>query len=134
MHRVSNVLDALLSDIVERIGESFTNAVADCAGDPDPARLRQCLQPRCDIDVVAEDILGFDNNVAKIDPNSEADALVLGGNGISIHHSVLDFDGTAHCVYRAWELRQQAITGVLDDAAAMLLDLDWDGSARENVS
>jgi hypothetical protein len=58
----------------------------------------------------------------RLNPNSEADARVLRDIGIAVNHRALDLDGTAHGIHHAWKLRQHA-AGVLDDAAAVLLDL-----------
>ena len=95
----------------------------DPARDTDTARLCYCFQPRRDIDGVPEYILRFDNNIANVDPNSEADALIIGDVRIAIDHSVLDLGCTAHSIHHAGKLRQHPVAGVLYGAPAMLLDL-----------
>ena len=88
----------------------------------DPTRFCERLQPGGDIDAVAEDILVLDDDVAEIDPNPEPDAVVLGYVGLAVDHRPLQFHRTAHRVDDAWEFRQQAIAGILDDAPGMLGD------------
>jgi hypothetical protein len=53
---------------------------------------------------VAIDVLAFDDDIADIDPDSQADAIDLGGAGIVILDQPLNFDGAADRVHRARKL------------------------------
>jgi hypothetical protein len=95
-----------------------------------PPGSAKSLQPRRDIDAVAKDILGFDNYVAQVDPNAEADALVLGHIGVAVDHRALDLHCAPHRIHNTWKFHQHAVAGVLYGAPAMLLDLWIDQMAE----
>jgi hypothetical protein len=75
------------------------------------------------VDAVSVDIVLFDDYVAEIDADPELDPPVLGHFGFAVDHCALDLGGTAHGIHRARKFHQQAVAGVLNDAAAVLLDL-----------
>src|SRR6516225_11070737 len=97
--------------------------VADGARNADPARLSDRLQPGSDIYTVAEYVLGFDDYIAKVDPNSKANALVFRRIGIAVDHRALDFGRAANRIHYTRKFHQQAVARVLDDPAAVFLDL-----------
>ena len=73
----------------------------------------------------------LDDHVAEIDADAKPDAPLVGHIGLAVDHPALHLDGAAHRVDDAGEFRQQAVAGVLDDAAAMLLDLRIDQLAGD---
>jgi len=83
-HRSSNVLDALLAPILERINEPVADLVAHHPRDADPAGLCERFQARRDIDAVTEDVAAVDDDVTEIDPDPEPDPAVLGHTGLAI--------------------------------------------------
>jgi hypothetical protein len=124
-HWPSNVLDALLAQIFEGVGQLVADVVSHCPRNADPARLCEGFDARRDIDAVAEDVAVLDYDVAEIDPDPEPDP-VLGRTGFAIDHRPLQFGGAAHRIDDARELHQHAIAGRLDDAAGMFADLRVD--------
>ena len=91
-----------------------------------PAGLCERLQPRRDIDAVAEDVVAIDDDVAEIDPDPEPDPAVLGHTGLAIDHRALQLGGAADRVDDAREFHQHPVAGRLDDAAGVLADLRID--------
>src|SRR5208283_6057493 len=89
----------------------------------DPTRLGQRLQPRCDVDAIAEDVVAIDDNVADVDPDTKLDPLFGRNTRVALGHATLHIDRTAHRIDYARELQQQAIAGGLDDPAAVFGDL-----------
>jgi hypothetical protein len=75
---------------------------------------------------VAKDVVGFDDDVAEVDPHSEANEFVFGRICVAVDHPALDLDGTANRIHHAAELGEHAVTGILYDAPAMLFDLRFD--------
>jgi hypothetical protein len=75
------------------------------------------------VDAVAENIIRFDDHVAQVDPNPEADALVFGCVGIAVDHCALDLYGTANRIHHARKFRQHPVADVLYDAPTVLIDL-----------
>jgi hypothetical protein len=53
----ASVLEALLAHVLEGVREPVADMVADGARDADAARRRQSLQPRCDVDAVAVNVV-----------------------------------------------------------------------------
>jgi hypothetical protein len=122
-HRSRNVLDLLLTQVLEREGEFVANLVADNAADANPAGLGSGFEPCRDINPVAVNISPVPDDVAEIDPHAEFNAAIRRYIGVSLGHSALHFDGAAHRVDDAGELDEQSVAGGLDDPASVLLDL-----------
>ena len=80
------------------------------------------LDPRRDVDAVAEHIAFVDHDVADIDADAKANALALRQIGVAVLHPLLHDDGAAHGVDDRGELDQHAVAGGLDDASAVLVD------------
>ena len=101
-------------------------------GDTNSARLSNTLQPRGDIDAVAENIVVVKNDVTDVDADPEIDA-VLWEIHILTGHAALNLNRAASGIHRAGELHQQPVTGGLDDAAAMSGDGGVDHGISDNL-
>src|SRR6516164_4066217 len=122
-HWPRDVLDLLFAHVLEGERKPLANVVADGARNADPARLSALLQPGSDVHSVTEDIVFLNDYVAKIDPDAEPDPALLRHVRLAVDHSPLDLYGASHGVDHARELGQQALTGILHDPTAVLLDL-----------
>src|SRR5262249_55792706 len=60
------------------------------------------------------------------DPNTEPDPALLGHLGLALGHPALDLHGASNGVHDTRKFRQEAVAGVLDDAAAMFGDFRID--------
>ena len=94
----------------------------------DATRLREPFQACGHVHTIPKDVTAVDNDVPDIDADAKLDPLFLRYTGIAFGHAALNIDSTAHRVYNAAELSEQAIAGVLDDPSAMFAIL---GSTRE---
>jgi len=83
---------------------SIRNVIAHGTGNRDPARLGNALQSRRYVDTVAKNVFAFDNDVAKVDPDSEFDATVLRYTGVPITHPALKLGGARNRVHHARKL------------------------------
>ena len=83
-----------------------------------PARLANALQPRRDIDAVAQNVVALDQHVAEIDADAIDDALGLGRLGVALDHQFLDRDRAFDRGDDGGKLQQQPVARRLDDAAA----------------
>src|SRR5215472_5452381 len=97
--------------------------VAQRSRNADPTRRGEGFESGRDIDAVAENVVGLDDDVAEIDPDPEPDAALVRNPGLAIDHRPLQLGGAAHRIDDAREFRQHPVTGRLDDAAGMLADL-----------
>src|SRR5262249_36050898 len=88
-HRSSDVLDALVAQILERIGELVADLLAHGSRDANPAGVSDRLQPSGNIDAVAEDVVFLNDHVAEIDADSKPDALLVGHLRLAVDHPAL---------------------------------------------
>ncbi|MGA7265068.1 MAG: hypothetical protein WCB44_20555 [Stellaceae bacterium] len=86
----------LLAQVLEGNIELVAHLITHHAADADPAWLGQGFEPCRDIDPVSEDVLALDNDIAKIDPDSELDMLLWRDGRISLRHAPLNLDSAAH--------------------------------------
>src|SRR4029077_8905916 len=125
-HRPRDVLDALLPQVLEIVGELVANVIPHRAGNADPAGLGQGFQPCGDVDAVAVDVTALGDYIAEIDPDAEGDPLILGDVGIAVDHRPLQLDGAADRIDDAGKFDQHPVAGSLYYPAVVLLDLRID--------
>ena len=125
-HRTRDIFDLLFAHVFEREIELVADLVAHHPADANTPRRGERLKARRDIDTVPVDVVAVDDDVADIDADAKLDAPIDWNCGIALVHATLDLDRAAHCVDDAGEFDQCAVTGGLDDAAAMLGDLGID--------
>jgi hypothetical protein len=95
-------------------------------GYADTAGLRNPLQPRSNIDAIAEDIVVIDDDIADVNADPELDSIFMWHVGILSDYVALNLDRASRRVHGACELNQHTVAGGLDDAAAMLRDFGID--------
>ncbi len=96
--------------------------IAHDPADADPAGIGQPLQPRRDIDAIAEDVVSVDDDVTDVDTDAKLDPLLGGHLGIALGHATLHVDRAADRVDHTGKFQQQAVARGLDDAATVLSD------------
>jgi len=96
---------------------------ADRLRDRDPARSGDALQSRRDVDTVAENIVAFDNDIPKVNADTEFNAAIFRDIRVSLANSPLNFDGARHGANHARKFRKYAVARLLNDSALMLCDL-----------
>ena len=106
MHRARDVLELALAQVLEADLEAVSHLVVDGARDEDTAGLGERLEPRRDIDAVAEDVVALDDDVADVDADPKLDSLIEWCRVRSPGHLSLDLDGTTGRVHRTGELTQ----------------------------
>ena len=84
------------------------------------ARLANPLQPRRDIDALAENVVALDQHVAEVDADAVDDALGLGHVGVALGHQLLDGDRAFDGGDDGRKFQQQPVAHRLDDAPAEL--------------
>jgi hypothetical protein len=121
-HGSCDVLDLLLAEIIEGDVEPIAHLLVRRGAEADPARLSQRFEPGGNVDPVAKDVAILDDDVADIDAHAKFDAPLCRYCGVAGDHLALHLDRTAYRVDDAGELDKEAVTGGLDDPAAVLLD------------
>src|SRR3984893_12287119 len=92
-------------------------------GDKHSAGIGERLDPCCDVDAVAVEIVGLDDHVTEIGADAQFDAAVRLDPGVPLGHRLLHRDRAAHRIDDAGKLHQQDPAAGLDDVAPMLCDL-----------
>jgi len=114
--------ELLLSGILEGDVELTLGILLHPCRHADLARCRKPFQTCRHIDAITKDIVTVDDNIAKIDANSELDLLGLGDLGVPFGHIPLNLDGAAQRIHHAGEFDQHAVACSLDNTAMMLGD------------
>src|SRR5580704_18073942 len=78
--------------------------VVDRSRDAYAARLCQHLQPGCDVDAVAEDVVVLNDDVAKVDAHAKPDTPLNRHLRLALGHAALDLHSAAHGVDNARDL------------------------------
>jgi hypothetical protein len=73
-HRLGDILQVLLADVVERTVDLAANMPMRIVGDADTARFGNSLKARCDVDPIAEDIVVVDDDVANVNTDTKLDS------------------------------------------------------------
>ena len=92
------------------------------AGDEHAARLAKLLEPRRDVDAVAEEVVALDHDVAEIDADAEDDAARGRTFGLTLGDRLLHGDRAGDGIDDRGELDDRAVAHQLDDAALVLGD------------
>ena len=121
-HREADVLQFLLASVFVGKVELVADILAHRARYRDAAGLGDALDPRRDIDPVAENVGTLDDHVAQVDSDPQLDAAILGHCGVAVAHVALDIDRAIDRADHAGEFDQHAIAGQLDDPPLMLGD------------
>ena len=81
-----------------------------------PAVDIQPLEPRRDVDAVAQNVVSVDDDVAKVDANAVANAPILGNLILMLGYGPLHLDRALHGSNDTSKLHEQSIARGLDDA------------------
>ena len=103
-HRANDVLDALLTHVLEDEIELVAHLVPHDPADADPAGLSQGFEPRCYIDAVAKYVAYLNYDIAEIDPDPKLDPFGGSDGRIPLGHTALDVYGAAHRINHAGEV------------------------------
>ena len=97
-----------------------------------PARSRDPLQSRGDVDAVAHQIaVGLLDHVAEMDADAKFDAAIFWHSRVALDQAGLNLDRAAHGVDHAAELDEAPVAGALDDAPVMGVDRGIDQIAAQ---
>jgi len=112
---LGDILELLVSPVVESKVKLVGDMVAHRLGYRDPAAVRDTFKAGRDIDAVAKQILAFNDHIAQVDAHPKLDAAILRNLDIPSAHRALDDDGAFNGIHDAWEFHQDSIARQLDD-------------------
>src|ERR1700728_1233705 len=117
--RAGNVLHRLLAEVGERDRELVPDVIVCRSRNAYASGLAKRLQPRGDIDAVAEDIIAVDDDIADVYAEAEYDLPLGNDAAVASQHAALNIDRAAHGIDHAGELHQHAVSGRLHDPAGV---------------
>ena len=118
-----NILNALFTPLAEFVREFVSDFLKHLARNENAARVCNLLKSGSYIHPVSKNItVTLDNYVSEIDPDPQQD----GPRGVQRRldlKRLLDRNGGLHCLNRARELHQEAVSSCLEYAAAVFGNL-----------
>ena len=127
-----DVLELLLAGILKGDIEPALSVFLYPPRNANAARFRQCFETRRHVHPVAMDAAAVvDNDVAKVDPDSEFDPRLAGHLSIPLDHSALDVNSATQRVDNTRKQHEQAIAGGPHNSAAEFLDFGNNQSVVE---
>jgi hypothetical protein len=117
--RIRDVLYFAISERLISTNQFVLYLLVDAAGDVNLARIGNTLKARGNIDAIAENVVCFDDNVAKIDANPKFNPMVLRHRCVASNHVLLDNDTASNSFDRAVENRNKSVTGGFDEPSVM---------------
>src|SRR5262249_5003086 len=124
--RSGDVLEMARAKPLESEGKLLKQVIVRLTRDVYSARLGDGLEACGDIHAVAIDVVTVDDDIAKIDTDAKLDPFVATDRCVPLVHPTLPFQRAAHGINYTRELDQNAVTGGLDHAAAVLCDVRVD--------
>ncbi len=122
MNGTADIFQRLLPQILDGDFETIGNLYCHRGGNTNTAYVGKLLDAGSNIHTVAENIVVFENDIAKIDADPEFDPPILRHVRISPLHALLDLHGALYCIGHALELHEHAVARRLDDPALVLCD------------
>jgi len=119
----------LWADILKTIRKLVLDEGKNAPGNADAARRGYSFQPSRDVDTVAIEVVGIDENIADIDADAEIHSAAFVRLSIADAQFLLDRNCTAHRFYRLAEFSEYAISGGVEDATIVARDQSIDHRA-----
>jgi hypothetical protein len=119
---LGDVLEGLFAELSEVKRELVLDLIVHASRDADATRLSNGLDPRRDIDTVAQEVAVLDDDVAEIDADAKPHALLRGKMIVAGAQRRLNLGGAANRVYRAWKLGKNRIACGVEYPTSMHLE------------
>ena len=121
-HRPGDVLDRMLAEVLEILRYPVAHLLEHGARDAQAAGRGHLLEPRRDVDAIAEDVVALDHHVAEVDADPEIHAALGRHLRVAAVQLLLDLDAAADRFDGGRELGQDAVAGGADDAPVVARD------------
>ena len=120
-HRLLDVLDFFLAQVLEAQAGPVAHLVKGAAGDADAALLGEPLQPGRDVDPGAVDLAPVNQDLAQVQADPELHPLFRGDVGVGFFQPGLDLHGAVQAVPDRGEFGQDVVAGRVHHPAPELL-------------
>ena len=112
----------MLAHEFERSRDLTCDLIVDRTTDANATGIGQALEPGRHVDTVAQQVGTLDHDVAQVDAYAKTHEAILRQAGVALPELLLDFDGTAHRLYRAGKLGDHAVAGRTENTTAVAVD------------
>lgn len=121
-HRISDVLDRLLTEIFIIERQLVLHLVVHRPRNEDPSHIGQSLQPCCNIHPVPVEVLSLGNYIPNVNSDAKRHLTFCWQLGILGFECLLDLNCALHGINDTGKLRQHAIPGSVYYPPSVLLD------------
>ena len=119
MYRLGNVLQTVLTDVIEWNFDDLANLIVDGLRDTNSSSLGQLFEANSDVHAGAVKIVLFGDHIPEVNADAELHLSVLGDGIVTLRNLVLDFDSAANGLNDAGELCDDAVPCAAEDVTAM---------------
>src|SRR4029077_5585702 len=130
-HRIGDVLDLAVTERLVSANQLVFYLFVNAAGDVDLAGIGDAFKPRGNIDTVAIDVVGFDDDVAKMDASSILDPVMLRQRCVAADQILLDDDAASDGLDGTVENRDKAVARCFDEFSVVFDDAGLDELALD---
>src|SRR5262249_53725032 len=124
--RPGNILDRLFSQIVEVEAEFILDLIVYHTRNHDAAGIGKGFQPRRNVNAIAIGVVTSNDIIAEINTDVKLQAFGRRDIDVAFKHPLLNVDCATHRIDHASKFDQHAVTGRLDNTAAVFGDLRVD--------
>jgi hypothetical protein len=117
--RICDVLYFAISERLISTNQFVLYLLIDAARDVNLTGIGNTLKARGNIDAIAENVVCFDDNVAKIDANPKFNPMMLRHRCVASNHVLLDDDTASNSFDRTVENRNKSVTSGFDEPSVM---------------
>jgi hypothetical protein len=118
-YRICDVLYFAISERLISANQLVLYLLVYAARDVNLTGIGNTLKARSDIDSIAENVVCFDDNVAKIDTDPIFNPMMLRHRCVASNHVLLDDDTAPHSFDRTVENRNKSVTSGFDEPSVM---------------
>ena len=119
MYRLGDILQTVLTDVLEWNFDDLANLIVDGLRDTNSARLGQLFEANSNVHAGAVKVVVFGDHIAEIDADAELHPSILGDGLVALRNLVLDLDTAANGLNDAGELCDDAVPCAAEDVTAM---------------
>jgi len=131
LHRIGDILDFAISERLISANQFVLHLLVNAARDVNLARIGNALETRSNIDPITVNVVGFDDDVAKVDANPILDPMMPGQRCIASNHVLLNDNAAPHCFDRTVENRNKTVACGFDQPAVVSCDAGLDQAALD---
>ena len=122
VHRLGNVLQPALADVLEWNLYDLPNLIVDGLREENSSGLRQLFEANSNVHTGAVKIVVFGDYVPEVDADAELHLLLLGNGRVALRNLVLNLDRASNSFNDAGELGNDAVSCAAEDVTFMRCD------------